>query len=192
MWANCERRMEVARIRHDLCYHEHVNNRSRRAVPYAAVRDRWLDWVSVLGVAAILVGIRMLDGTDLASSWEGAWDGVASQLPVTLPAALLVVLTTLIQLTAGAVVIRALQGRPYRSVIDAALGGLVGAVAIGLVALMLLGSLGWFRVPALLVVNGVLIGLGWFVRPFLVEPPSMRIGWPTVAACSSSWPGPGR
>ncbi len=56
-----------------------------RAVPYAAVRDRWLDWVSVLGVAAILVGIRMLDGTDLASSWEGAWDGVASQLPVTLP-----------------------------------------------------------------------------------------------------------
>ncbi len=46
---------------------------------------------------------------------------------------------------------------------------------------MLLGSLGWFRVPALLVVNGVIIGLGWFVRPFFAEPPSLRIGWPTVA-----------
>jgi hypothetical protein len=137
--------------------------------------------VSVLGVAAILVGIRLLDGTNLASSWEGAWNGVASQLPVTLPAALLVLLTSVIQLTAGAVLVRALRGWPYRSVIDAALGGLVGAVAIGLVALMLLGSLGWFRVPALLLVNGVVIGLGWFVRPFFTEPPSLRIGWPTVA-----------
>jgi hypothetical protein len=145
------------------------------------VRDHWLDWVSVLGVAAILVGIRMLDGTDIGSSWEGAWNGVASQLPVTLPAALLVVLTTVIQLTAGAVSVRAVTGRPYRSVIDAALGGMVGAVAIGLVSLMLLGSLGWFLVPALLVVNGVVIGLGWFVRPFFAQTPVLRLGWPTVA-----------
>ncbi len=150
-------------------------------VPYAAVRDRGLDGLGVVAVAAILVGIRMLDGTGIGSTWEGAWDGVASQLPVTLPAALIVLGTTAVQLAAGSVVVRAMRGRPYRSVIDALLGALVGAVTIGLVALMLLGSLGWFRVPALLLLNGVIIGLGWFVRPFFADPPRLRLGWPTVA-----------
>lgn len=150
-------------------------------VPYAAVRDRGLDGLGVVAVATILVGIRMLDGTAIGSTWEGAWDGVASQLPVTLPAGLIVLGTTIVQLAAGSVVVRATRGRPYRSVIDGLLGALVGAVAIGLVALMLLGSLGWFRVPALLLLNGVIIGLGWFVRPFFADPPRLRLGWPTVA-----------
>jgi len=32
-----------------------------------------------------------------------------------------------------------------------------------------------------LVVNGVFIGLGWFVRPLFAERPQLRLGWPTVA-----------
>jgi hypothetical protein len=145
------------------------------------VRDRTLEGLALVGAAAFLLGIRMLDGTDLASSWSGAWDGVASQLPVTFPAAVIVLLATAIQLTAGSVVVRALRGRPYRGLIDAALGGLVGAVVISLVALMLLGSLGLFILPVLLVLNGVVICLGWFVRPVFEEPPQLRIGWPTAA-----------
>lgn len=156
-------------------------SRGPGAVPFAAVRERWLEWVSLLGVAAILVGIWMLDGTQLGSSWLGGLEGVVSQLPVTLPAALAVLVATSLQLAAGAVVVRALRGSPYRSVIDAFLGGLVGAVVIGLACLMLLGSLGWFTAPALVVVNGVTIGLGWFVRPWFSERPSLRRGRLTLA-----------
>ncbi|HJT64167.1 MAG TPA: hypothetical protein VJ839_05305 [Candidatus Limnocylindria bacterium] len=145
------------------------------------MRERWLEWVSLVGVAAILIGIWMLDGTQLGSSWPGALEGVVSQLPVTLPASLAVLVATAVQLAAGAVVVRALRGSPYRSVIDAFLGGIVGAVVIGLGCLMLLGGLGWFTPPALVAVNGGVIGLGWFVRPWFAEPPSLRASRLTVA-----------
>jgi hypothetical protein len=145
------------------------------------VRERRLELVSAVAVVAIVVGIRMLDGTELASSWSGALAGVASQLPVTFPAAVAVLASAIGQLLAGAVLMRALRGAPYPSVVDAALGGLVGAVAIGLVALMAFGSLGWFVPGALLVMNGIVIGLGWFVRPWFVETPRLRLGWPSVA-----------
>ena len=142
---------------------------------------RSLELLSVVGVAAILVGIRMLDGTDLGSSWERGLAGVASQLPVTFPAAVLVFASAVLQLAAGAIVVRALRGAPYASVTDAVLGGMVGAVVIGLAALMLLGSLGLFRQPVLVAVNAAVIGLGWFVRPILASQPALRLGWPTVA-----------
>jgi hypothetical protein len=143
---------------------------------------RTLELLSVVGVAAILVGIRMLDGTDLGSSWERGLAGVASQLTVTFPAAVLVFGSAVLQLAAGAVAIRALRRAPYASVTDALLGGLVGAVVIGLVALMLLGSLGLFRQPVLLAVNAAVIGLGWFVRPIFASRPALRLGWPSVAS----------
>ncbi len=155
------------------------------AVPYAPMPDRRdaraLELLSVLGVVAVLIGIRMLDGTNLASSWERGLTGIASQLPVTLPAAVLVLGSTILQLAAGAVVIRALRGAPYGSVADAVLGGTVGAVAIGLAALMLLGSLGLFRQPVLLAVNAAVIGLGWFLRPIFAGRPEIKLGWPSVA-----------
>ena len=135
----------------------------------------------MVGVAAILVGIWMLDGTQPGSGWTGALEGVVSQLSVTLPAALAVLLASAVQLAAGFVVVRALRGRPYRSAIDAFLGSLVGAVVIGLVCLMLLGSLGWFVAPALVVVNVVVIGLAWFARPWFAEPHRLKTGRVTVA-----------
>ena len=142
---------------------------------------RTLELLSLVAVAAILIGIRMLDGTDLGSSWERGLAGVVSQLPVTLPAAVLVFGSAVLQLAAGAVVVRALGRAPYQTMTDAILGGLVGAVVIGLVALMLLGSLGLFRQPVLIAINAAVIGLGWFVQPILTSPPSVRLGWPTVA-----------
>ena len=167
MWAECERPV-----------------RKSRAVPYAPMRDRLerrsLELLSVVGVVAILVGIRMLDGTDLGSSWERGLAGIASQLPVTFPAAVLVFGSAVLQLAAGAVAVRALRGAPYASVTDAVLGGMVGAVVIGMAALMLLGSLGLFRQPVLLAVNAAVIGLGWFVRPIFASRPALRLRWPTV------------
>lgn len=135
----------------------------------------------MVAVGAILIGIRMLDTTNLASTWEGGLAGVASQLPVTLPAAVLVLGATIFQLAAGAIAMRALRRAPYESVIDAVLGGMVGAVAIGLVALMLLGSLGMFRQLVLFGVYAAVIGAGWFVRPIFAARPTLRLGWPSIA-----------
>ncbi len=142
-----------------------------------ADRDRRvLELLSLLAVAATLVGIRMLDGTILASSWSGALRGVVSQLPVTVPAALVTAGAAAVQLTAGTVLIRLARGSPYHSVADAVLAGLVGAVAISLVSLFLLGGLGWFRQPLLLAVQAVVIGLGLFARPLLGSRPRLAIG----------------
>ena len=145
--------------------------------PMSEERDRRvLGLLSLVAMAAILVGIRMLDGTPLASSWSGAVRGLVSQLPVTVPAGLVTAGAAAIQLTAGAVLMRLVRGSPYRSLTDAVLAGLVGAVAIGLLNLFLLGGLGWFRQPLLLAVQGSIIGLGWFARPLLDSRPRLAIG----------------
>src|ERR1700693_2735507 len=140
-------------------------------------RDRRiLELLSLVAVAAILVGIRMLDGTILASSWSGALRGVVSQLPVTVPAGLVTAGAAAVQLAAGTVLMRVLRGSPYQSLADAVLAGMVGAVAIGLGSLVLLGGLGWFRQPLLLAVQAVVIGMGWYARPLLGSRPRLAIG----------------
>jgi hypothetical protein len=145
-------------------------------------RDRRiLELLCLVAVAAILVGIRMLDGTVLASSWSGALRGVLSQLPVTVPAGLVTAGAAAVQLTAGAVLMRLVRGSAYHSVADAVLAGLVGAVAISLANLFLLGGLGWFRQPPLLAVQAAVIGLGWFARPLLRSRPKLAIGPLSVA-----------
>lgn len=141
-----------------------------------------LGWLSLLAIAAVLLGMRMLDGTPLASNWSAAAQGLLSQLPVTVPIAVLTAAAAALQITAGAVLIRYVRGSPYPSLTDALLGGLVGAVAIGLVAVFLLGGVGWFRQPILLAVHAAVIGLGWFRRPLLVNRPQLKVGWPTAGA----------
>lgn len=141
-----------------------------------------LGWLSLLAIAAVLLGMRMLDGTPLASNWSAAAQGLLSQLPVTVPIAVLTAAAAALQITAGAVLIRYVRGSPYPSLSDALLGGLVGAVAIGLVAVFLLGGVGWFRQPILLAVHAAVIGLGRFRRPLLAGWPHLTIGWPTAGA----------
>ena len=141
-----------------------------------------LELLSLVAVGAILLGIRMLDGTDLASSWSGALDGLVSQLPVTVPAGLLTAAVAAMQLAAGAVLIRIVRGSPYRSIADAALGGMVGAVVIGLAALFVLGGLGWFWQPILVAIHVGIIGLGWYARPLLQSRPRLVLRRPSARA----------
>jgi hypothetical protein len=140
-----------------------------------------LQLLGLVGIASIPLGVQLLAGTTIASSWVGAAQGVAGQLGVTLPAALLVAVMSAFQLAAGAVLVRGLRGAPYPSVVDAALGGLVGAVLIGLVALMLLGGLGWFRPIALAALNGAVIASAWRVRPLVAGRPELGSGIPVLA-----------
>lgn len=141
-----------------------------------------LELLSLVAVAAILLGIRMLDGTELQSSWSGALDGLLSQLPVTVPAGLLTAAAAGLQLAAGAVLIRIVRASPYRSLADATLGGMVGAVLIGLASLFLLGGLGWFWQPILLAVHLGIVGLGWFARPLLESRPRLVLRRPSARA----------
>jgi len=143
---------------------------------------RVLELLSLAAIGSILLGIRMLDGTPLGSSWTKALEGLVSQLPVTVPAALLTAAAAIIQLAAGAVLIRIVRGSPYHSLSDAVLAGMVGAVLIGLAALSLLGGLGWFWQPVLLTVQLGVIGLGWFARPLLASRPRLALRWPSASA----------
>jgi hypothetical protein len=147
--------------------------------------------MGVVGLAAILFGIQLLAGTPIGSSWVPAVEGVVSQLGLTLPAALLVGIMATLQLAAGAVAIRWLRGSPYPGVVDAALGGLVGAVLIGLLALMLLGWLGWSRPITLAALNGAIIASGWWVKPLLADRTRPTLGVPTLAAALvvAAWSG---
>lgn len=154
-------------------------------VTHATDQDRdgrVLELLSLVAVAAILLGIRMLDGTPLESSWSAAVEGLVGQLQVTVPAGLLTAAAASIQLAAGAVLIRIVRGSPYRSVADALLAGVVGAVVIGLAALFVLGGLGWFRQLVLLAVQLVVIGLGWYARPLFATRPRLVLRRPSARA----------
>ena len=166
MWAKCERAWRIAS---DLSRGDGTERFGgpctvrRREGSQRSKAWRWWGWPRSCSASGCWTG------PNLASTWEGAWDGVVSQLPVTFPAALIVLVATLIQLAAG------IGGgaRPARppvpiACIDALLGGLVGAVVIGLVALMLLGSLGIFRLPV------AAAGERRGHRPGLVRPPDLR------------------
>jgi hypothetical protein len=141
-----------------------------------------LELLSLAAVASILIGIRMLDGTNLGSSWSSALDGLVSQLPVTVPAGLLTAAAAGVQLAAGAVLMRLARGSPYRSLADAALGGMVGAVLIGLATLFLLGGFGWFWQPILVPIHLGIIGLGWYARPLLESRPRLVLRRPSARA----------
>jgi hypothetical protein len=79
----------------------------------------------------------------------GALDGIASQISVTGPAAVLMGLATLANVFLGAVVLRLLGAPPFRSFSDLVLGGFATAVVLDSGALFLLGSAGLFRWPVL-------------------------------------------
>ncbi len=150
-----------------------------------------LELLSLGAVAAILVGVQLLADTDIGSSWAAGLAGMASQLGTTLPAAILVLLSSALQLGAGAVVIRFLRQAPYPGLSDALLGGLLGAVVIGLVALMVLGSAHLFLQPVLIGLNALLVGAGWFARPIFASPPSWRPDWRVagVGLVALAWSG---
>lgn len=143
---------------------------------------RVLELLSLVAVGAILLGIRMLDGTPLESSWSAALDGLVGQLSVTVPAGLLTAAAASLQLAAGAMLIRIVRGSPYRSLADAVLAGMVGAVVIGLAALFVLGGQGWFRQPVLLAIQLGFIGFGWYARPLFASPPRLVLRRPSARA----------
>ena len=115
----------------------------------------------LLAAVALVVGVatRQADPID-GFSPGGALAGLASQLPTTLPAAILVAIAMLLDLAAGAVLLRLLRQAPFATWSDFLLGGFVGAVLLDALLLFTLGGAGMFRQQTLALVLGAMVVAG--------------------------------
>jgi hypothetical protein len=128
------------------------------------------DLVGVAGLTALAVGLVILEPSKAIGFDPGrAVQGVLDQLPVTLPAALLMLVVAGVDLAAGLVIARFVRRRPFESVADAALSAMVGAVLKDLALLAILGQVGLFRAPILWVVDAAILAAGWRLRPMFAR-----------------------
>lgn len=161
-----------------------------------------LDLVGVVGLSAFLLGLVMLRASrELGFDPGAAFDGVLSQLAVTLPAAILILAATALELAAGLVLARAARSRPFDSVAEALIAAMVAAVLKDTLLLGLLGGFGLFRAPVLVGVDVVLVAALWL--PALgrhLRPLTAFGGWrdavgsigsiPVAALVAIVWAGP--
>lgn len=127
----------------------------------SGLRDREdvaLDLVGVAGLTAVAAGLVLLAPSDaLGFDLEAAIAGVAGQLGTTLPAALLMLAATALDLAAGFTVARSARRLPFGSLGEGLLWAAVATVLKNAALLGLLGALGLFRAPVLLAVNAALV-----------------------------------
>ncbi|HUG30712.1 MAG TPA: hypothetical protein VMQ65_09410, partial [Candidatus Limnocylindria bacterium] len=125
-----------------------------------------LDLVGVLGLSAFLLGLVMLQATELLGfDAAAALNGVLSQLSITLPVALLVLAATALELAAGLVLARAARRRPFDSVAEALLAAMVAAVLKDTLLIGLLGGFGLFLAPVLIGLNLLILLAAVWPRP---------------------------
>ena len=136
--------------------------------------ERALSLVLVAAAGALLVGVwvRSFDPI-LGFAPAAVLSGLAGQLAVTVPAALLVGAATLLDVAAGAVLLRLMRRAPFATASDAVLGGFGGAIVVDALLLFVLGSAGLFRWP---IVAAALVGLvaaGARARPIVAHRPRL-------------------
>lgn len=149
-----------------------------------------LDLVGVVGLSAFLGGLVMLQGSDkLGFDAAEALNGVLGQLAVTLPAAVLVLGATALELATGLILARSIRARPFDSIADALLAAMVAAVLKDTLLLGTLAAFGLFRAPVLIAINVVVLAALWLpiARPHL-RPLTAFAGWREAAASVGSWP----
>ena len=135
----------------------------------------------ILIVTAIvtILGVLALRDTEIGVDLAATIPGIGQALGETLPAAVLMLVAAAANLAAGAIAVRALNGRPFDGPGGALLAGLGGAVFIDTAAMLGLGSIGAFTRAALFVLIGGILVAGVVVlrrgrlRPF-VEPGGAR------------------
>lgn len=140
--------------------------------------------IGIWGLAALFAGLWLLP-PQLALHLSGALNAVLAQLPVTLPAAILMLVAATVNIgTAGLLVHRILPAgrRPLAASVLAAYGS---AVLLDVALLYVLGGLGIFNLPVLVVVHASLLAIalvGRHARPRPVVGPLLpHLGWGLVA-----------
>jgi hypothetical protein len=163
------------------------------------LRDRddiALDLVGVAGLTALAIGLVIL-APSKALGFDGgrAVQGILDALAVTLPAALLMLLVTAVDLGAGLVVARFVRRKPFDSLSDAALSAMVATVLKDLAFLAVLGQVGLFRSPILWVADVVILVAARRLQPFFESrdwrPSLERLGsLPLAVLIGLVWAGP--
>jgi hypothetical protein len=148
-----------------------------------------LDLVGVLGLSAFFLGLTWLRTSEnLGFDVGKAIDGILGQLPVTLPAALLILGATALELAAGLVLARAARNRPFDSIAEALIASMVVAVLKDTLLLGVLGGFGLFLAPALIAIDVAIVALAWLPAIALrLRPLTAFVGWPDHAAAFGSW-----
>jgi hypothetical protein len=150
-----------------------------------------LDLVGVAGLTALLLGLTWLQTSDkLGFDAAKALEGVLGQLAVTVPAAILVLGATALELATGVVLARSLRRTPFDSIADAGLAAMVAAVLKDTLLLGTLGAFGLFIAPILIVMDVaiVLIGLGVPAIAARTRPLTKFEGWRDALARVPSIP----
>ena len=99
----------------------------------------------------------MLSATSIGLDWALLPAVLLELAPTTLPATLLILAATAVNLGAGSIAVRALAGRPYRTVSEAVLGGMTGALRIDAALMTALGSADSFRWPVIGLILGAIL-----------------------------------
>ncbi len=139
-----------------------------------------LDLIGLIGLEVIAIGLWLLISTPLGFRPERVVAGIASQLPTTLPAAILVLGASALNLAAGAVLARLARRAAFPSLGETLLAAFVGAVLFDIALLYGLGGLGLFRWPVVLAAHLAIIAVGWRARPLLAFPLAVRVGTPSL------------
>ncbi len=156
-----------------------------------------LSAVLLLGMLMLLAGLEVVRTTpELDFTYDGAIEGILSQLAITGPAAVLVALATTANVLAGAAALRLAGAPAFRSPTDMVLAGFTTAVILDAGTLFLLGSAGLFGWPELVLLHAA-VAIGWLALrksrgPLLARPVRVRLSrpaawWPLVLAI---WAGP--
>ena len=127
-----------------------------------------VDLAALVGLAGIALGAAILGPTDLGFDPAAAVSALVAWIPVTLPAAILVLAVSALEVGAGAVLARAIRGRPFERLDEALLQGFVAVVAKDAILLGLLAGSGSFNQPILLVADAAIVAVGATrLRPML-------------------------
>jgi hypothetical protein len=150
----------------------------------------------LVGLGFMYAGVEVMRGSTMFSfSYDAALQGVLSQLSVTGPAAALVASAVAANILAAAVVLRFLSAKPFDGLSELILAGFASAVVLDAAALFVLGSVGLFGWPELLVLH-LAVATAYLAtrrsRPLLSAPIRIRVSrpaawWPLILAVWA-WP----
>lgn len=137
---------------------------------WRASGSRHEDLFGLLGLTGVAVGLGFVPGP-LAFGLSGAAAGIASQLVITLPAAIVTALVSAANIAAGATLVRLARRAPFRSLTELVLVGFLGAVVLDIVLVCLLAnSPAQFTRPVLVVVHVLALVLGSrMARPMIAR-----------------------
>ncbi|HET7180984.1 MAG TPA: hypothetical protein VFI15_02000 [Candidatus Limnocylindrales bacterium] len=156
------------------------------------LRDRdaiLIDLVGVAGLMAFFAGLVLLQDSDkLGFDATAALNGVLGQLAVTLPAAILVLGATALELAAGLVLARLLRTKPFDSLAEAAVAAMVAAVIKDTFLLGTLAAVGAFRSPELIAIDLAIIAAGLWLRLVARHArPLLAVDWRALPTQIGSW-----